>query len=359
MNLYPALVLGALGQLPTIEMVSISPPGANEVLVKIAAAGVCHTDLAAVRDARVCPVVLGHEGAGVVEAVGDSVVSPRPGDNVVINWQAKCGRCRHCLNGRRDLCEDVQGTSAPRVALRGQPLAVMLNAGCFCPYVVVPAQGAVAIRKDVPFEKAALGCSVATGVGAVLYTARVAPGDTVVVIGTGGVGLNVVQGARLSNARQVIAIDRDEERLAVASQIGATHCVNSDGIDPVGAVRAMTEDRGVDHVFEVVGRPQLMAAGIDMLARGGSLTLVGAAGRDEVLSMKPRSFMSKQQRVQGCIYGNVTPERDLPMFADWYIDGRLQLDLIGTHTVPLVDVVKLFEPNYEHRGLLAVVAMES
>lgn len=360
MNLYPALVLAALGQLPTIEMVSVSPPGANEVLVKIMAAGVCHTDLAAVRDARACPVVLGHEGAGVVEAVGDSVVSPRPGDHVVINWQAKCGRCRHCLNGRRDLCEDVQGTSAPRVALRGQPLAVMLNAGCFCPYVVVPAQGAVAVRKDIPFEKAALlGCSVATGVGAVLYTARVAPGDTVVVIGTGGVGLNVVQGARLSNAGQVIAIDRDEERLAVALQIGATHSVNSDGVDLVAAVREMTGGRGVDHVFEVVGRPQLMAAGIDMLARGGLLTLVGAAGREEVLTMKPRAFMSKQQRVQGCIYGSVTPERDLAMFADWYVDGRLKLDLIGTHTVALVDVPELFEPNYEHRGLRAVVAMES
>ncbi len=360
MNLYPALVLPALGRLPAIEMVSISPPGTNEVLVKIVAAGVCHTDLAAVRDARICPVVLGHEGAGVVEAVGEAVVSPRPGDHVVINWQAKCGRCRHCLSGRRDLCEDVQGTSAPRVALRGQPLAVMLNAGCFCPYVVVPAQGAVAIRRDIPFEKAALlGCSVATGVGAVLYTARVAPGDTVVVIGTGGVGLNVVQGARLSNAGQVIAIDRDQERLAVASQIGATHCVNSGDIDPVGAVREMTGGRGVDHVFEVVGRSQLMADGIDMLARGGSLTLVGAAGRDEFLSMKPRSFMSKQQRVQGCIYGNVTPERDLPMFADWYIDGRLQLDLIGTYAVALVDVAKLFEPNYEHRGLRAIVAMES
>jgi S-(hydroxymethyl)glutathione dehydrogenase/alcohol dehydrogenase len=236
----------------------------------------------------------------------------------------------------------------------------MLNAGCFCPYVVVPAQGAVAIRKDVPFDKAALlGCSVATGVGAVLYTARVVPGDTVVVIGTGGVGLNVVQGARLSNAGQVIAIDRDQKRLAVASKIGATHCVDSGAIDLVGAVRDMTGGRGVDHVFEVVGSPQLMAAGIDMLARGGSLTLVGAAGRDEVLGMKPRSFMSKQQRVQGCIYGNVTPERDLPMFADWYIDGHLQLDLIPTHTVPLVEVAELFEPNYEHRGLRAIVTMES
>jgi len=358
--LYPALVLSALGQLPTIEMVSVSPPGENEVLVKIMAAGVCHTDLAAVRDARVCPVVLGHEGAGVVEAVGEGVTSPRLGDHVVINWQAKCGRCRHCLSGRRDLCEDVQGTSAPRVALRGEPLAVMLNAGCFCPYVVVPAQGAVPVRKDVPFEKAALlGCSVATGVGAVLYTARVAPGDTVAIIGTGGVGLNIVQGARLSNAGQVIAIDRDEERLAVASQIGATHCVNSVTVDPLASVREMTGGRGVDHVFEVVGRPELMAAGIDMLARGGSLTLVGAAGRDDVLSMKPRAFMSKQQRVQGCIYGNVNPERDLPMFADWYIDGRLQLDPIGTYTVPLADVAKIFEPNYGHRGLRAIVAMES
>jgi S-(hydroxymethyl)mycothiol dehydrogenase len=173
------------------------------------------------------------------------------------------------------------------------------------------------------------------------------------------VGLNVVQGARLANAGQVIAIDRDDGRLAVAAQIGATHCVNSGTQDPVAAVREMTAGRGVDHVFEVVGRPELMAAGIEMLARGGSLTLVGAAGRDEVLNLKPRSFMSKQQRAQGCIYGNVTPELDLPMFADWYVDGRLQLDLIGTHTVPLKDVAKLFEPDYEHRALRAIVAMES
>jgi Zn-dependent alcohol dehydrogenase len=157
----------------------------------------------------------------------------------------------------------------------------------------------------------------------------------------------------------VIAIDRDEERLAIALQIGATHSLNIDGVDPVAAVREMTGGRGADHVFEVVGRPALMAAGIDMLARGGTLTLVGAAGREEVLTMKPRSFMSKQQRVQGCIYGNVTPERDLPMFADWYIDGRLQLDLIATHTVALVEVPKLFQPNYEHRGLRAIVAMGS
>jgi S-(hydroxymethyl)glutathione dehydrogenase/alcohol dehydrogenase len=236
----------------------------------------------------------------------------------------------------------------------------MLNAGCFCPYVVVPAQGAVPVRKDVPFDKAALlGCSVATGVGAVLYTAKVAPEETVVVIGTGGVGLNIVQGARLSNAGQVIAIDISEERLSVAAQVGATDCVNSGVADPVATVRDMTGGRGVDHVFEVVGDPQLMAAGLDMLARGGLLTLVGAAARNEVLSLAPRSFMSKQQRIQGCIYGNIIPERDLPMFADWYVDGRLQLDLVRTHTVPLSDLAQVFAPNYEHRGSRAIVSMEN
>jgi S-(hydroxymethyl)glutathione dehydrogenase/alcohol dehydrogenase len=321
------------------------------------ASGICHTDLSYVRDARATPVVLGHEGAGIVETVGEGVTHVHPGDHVVINWQAKCNRCRHCIEGRQDLCENVQGTAAPRVFWNNdQPLHVMLNAGTFCPYVVVPAGGAVPIRKDIPLTKAAmLGCAVATGVGAALYTAAVRAGDTVVVIGVGGVGLNVVQGARLAGASLILVIDLDENRLDLARHYGATHTLLGDAHDVVQQVRSLTDERGVDHVFEVVGAPALMLKGIDMLARGGALTLVGAAARDATLPFQPRRFMSQQQRIQSCIYGNIRPMRDLPLFADWYADGRLLLDELHTASLRLEEVPEVFASPGWNRGIRPII----
>jgi S-(hydroxymethyl)glutathione dehydrogenase/alcohol dehydrogenase len=280
-----------------------------------------------------------------------------PGDHVVINWQAKCNRCRHCIEGRQDLCENVQGTAAPRVFWNNdQPLHVMLNAGTFCPYVVVPAGGAVPIRKDIPLTKAAmLGCAVATGVGAALYTAAVRAGDTVVVIGVGGVGLNVVQGARLAGASLILVIDLDENRLDLARHYGATHTLLGDAHDVVQQVRSLTDERGVDHVFEVVGAPALMLKGIDMLARGGALTLVGAAARDATLPFQPRRFMSQQQRIQSCIYGNIRPMRDLPLFADWYADGRLLLDELHTASLRLEEVPEVFASPGWNRGIRPII----
>ncbi len=291
-----AIVLTERGLPPTLETVTVDDPGPDEVRVRMVASGICHTDLAAVRDARTYPILLGHEGAGIVESSGTRVKHVQPGDHVVINWLAKCGQCRRCVTDRADLCEQILGTAAPRVRWRDAPLAVLLNAGTFCPLVVVPATGAVPIRRDIPLTTAALlGCAVATGVGAALYTAKVEPGTTVAVIGAGGVGLNVVQGARLAGAKVIVAIDVDEERLAMASSFGATHIFNNRRNSPVAHVHELTNGRGVEHVFEVVGKPNLMRQGIDMLARGGILTLVGAAARDASLQFQPRRFMSQQQ----------------------------------------------------------------
>jgi S-(hydroxymethyl)glutathione dehydrogenase/alcohol dehydrogenase len=356
----PAVVLERLGQLPTLETIQVSEPGPGEVLVRILASGICHTDLGYMQYARACPVALGHEGAGLVERTGAGVTSVQPGDHVVINWQPKCGKCRHCLAGRRDLCENIHGTSAPRTFWKGAPLHVMLNAGTFCPRVIVPENGAIPIRQDMPLEKAALlGCAVATGVGAALYTAAVRPGERVVVIGSGGVGLNVIQGARLAGAEPIIAVDRLDEHLALAEALGASHCFNSAQTDPVKAVLALTGGGGVDYAFEVTGRPSLMAAGIEMLGRGGTLVLVGAAGREEGLSFKPRRFMSMQQRLLGCIYGNIRPELDLPLFADWYMQGHLHLDELHTRTLILKDVPAFFADPAKYSGIRSVVRLDA
>ncbi|MBK8023490.1 MAG: Zn-dependent alcohol dehydrogenase [Chloroflexi bacterium] len=355
----PAIVLEQRGQPPRLEEVIVHEPGPNEVAVRLVASGICHTDLGAVRDARAVPILLGHEGAGIVETVGAGVTHVQPGDHVVINWQVKCLKCRWCLAGRQDLCENVQATAEPRVYWREQPINLLLNAGTFCPVAVLPAMGAVPIRKDMPLDKAALlGCAVATGVGAALYTARVGPGQTVAVIGTGGVGLNIVQGARLANAGLIAAIDIDPDNLRLAAELGATHTIDSRSADPIQAIKDLTGGRGVEHVFEVVGLPELMAQGIDMLSRGGALTLVGAAARDAQMQFAPRRFMSQQQTIQGCIYGNIRPGIDLSLFADWYMDGRLKLDELHTRNVRLEDVPDLFVNREKLGGIRTVIQFE-
>jgi S-(hydroxymethyl)glutathione dehydrogenase/alcohol dehydrogenase len=216
--------------------------------------------------------------------------------------------------------------------------------------------GAIPIRRDMPLDKAALlGCAVATGVGAALYTARVQAGQTVAIIGTGGVGLNIVQGARLANASMIIAVDLDDDNLRLAAELGATHTLNSRAVDAVKTIRDLTQGRGVEHVFEVVGLPELMAQSIEMLSRGGALTLVGAAARDAQMQFAPRRFMSQQQTIQGCIYGNIRPAIDLALFADWYMSGALKLDALHTRDVRLEDVPDLFVNREKLHGIRTVI----
>ena len=284
------------------------------------AAGLCHTDVSQVRDARFTPILLGHEGAGEVESVGAGVEGLDPGEPVLICWKIPCGSCRRCDRGEEHLCEAVVGTAEPRTLRAGVPIGAMLNAGCFCDYVVVPAAGAVPIRSDLPLEQAALvGCAVVTGVGAALWTAAVQEGDSVAVFGAGGVGLNVVAGARLAGAQRIVAIDPNATRRDLALARGATEAIApNEPFEPV------------DYAFEVVGEPEVMEAAAAALAPAGELVLVGAAARDATVSFHPRAFLSRQQRITGCIYGSARPAEHLPQLLEWAADGTIPLaDLIG------------------------------
>ncbi len=227
----PALVLNQPQTLPQLEPILLDEPGPNEVRVRMSVSGVCHTDYSAVRDARQVPMVLGHEGAGIVESVGAAVTRLQPGDHVILSCRVPCGVCRRCQSGAQDLCETPLATAAPRAHRRnGDPLYLLGNVGCFCEYVTVPAAGAIAVRRDLPLDKAALiSCGVVTGLAAALRTANLPAGARVAVFGTGGVGLNVVQGARLANAQMIIAIDRVPQKLELARAFGATHTVQADG----------------------------------------------------------------------------------------------------------------------------------
>ena len=343
----PALVLERPGVLPHVENVFIDPPGPGEVRVRIAASGICHTDLSAVRDARFSPMILGHEGAGVVESVGDGVAHVRAGDPVMISWRVACGRCWQCARGKQKLCENVQTTRSPRTfRATGERLHVMLNAGTFAEYVVLPADGAIPLRPVISLESAAIiGCAVATGVGAVLHGAHVEAGETVVVFGAGGIGLNIVQGAALARAGMIIAIDLLDEKLRLASTFGATHTFNAQHHDPVPYILDLTKQRGVDHAFEVVGVPAVMAQALACLAQGGCLTFVGAAARNADFAFRPRLFMSRQQVMRGCIYGACHPPVDFPLFVDWYERGALKIDELVTATIGLHDLPEFFKKN--------------
>jgi len=354
-------VLGQPRTAPQIEEVIVSDPGPAEVRIRLAASGICHTDLSNVRDARYWPVLLGHEGAGVVESVGHGVTHVRPGDSVMISWRVACGHCAPCERGRPDRCENVVATAEPRLhRLTGEPLRVLLNAGTFCPYAVIPAEGAIPVSREIPLDRAALiGCGVATGVGAVLHTAAVQPGETCAIFGAGGVGLNVVQGARLAHAGMVIAVDRINTKLDLARQLGATHAVNADQNDPVKSVLELTGGRGVDHAFEVVGSPDTMTQALQTLAPGGTLTLIGAAPRDAKLTFEPRAFMSKQQTIQGCIYGSCRPPIDFPLFVDWYLSGQLNIDSLLTGTISLDELPDFFARQGPPEAIRTVVTFGS
>jgi S-(hydroxymethyl)glutathione dehydrogenase / alcohol dehydrogenase len=314
------LVLDALGRLPRLRELTVQPPGLGEVRVRMRAAGLCHTDVTQVRDARFTPILLGHEGVGEVESVGEGVGGLEPGDAVLICWKVPCGRCRHCARDEQHLCESVIGLAEPRTFVDGEPVGAMLNAGCFCDYVVLPGAGAVPIRADLPYEQAALvGCAVVTGVGAALWTAAIHEGDSVAVFGAGGVGLNVVVGARLAGAARIVAVDPDPTRLELARTRGATELRSpADAFDPV------------DHAFEVVGDPVVMEAAVEALAPAGELVLVGASAREAIMSFRPRAFLSRQQRIIGCIYGSARPAEHLPQLLAWAAEGAIPLaDLIG------------------------------
>jgi S-(hydroxymethyl)glutathione dehydrogenase/alcohol dehydrogenase len=355
-----ALILDQPLTLPQLEPVSIDDPGPGEVRVRLSVSGVCHTDFTAVRDARRWPMVLGHEGSGIVESVGEGVTHLQPGDHVILSCRVPCGICRRCQSGRQDLCENVLATGAPRVHRRdGRALYLLGNVGAFCPYVTVPAGGAIAVRRDMPLDRAALiSCGVTTGLGAALRTAAIEIGDAVAVFGAGGVGLNVIQGARLANAGMIIAIDVVESKLKHARDFGATHVVRADQADPVQAVLDLTHGRGVEHAFEVVGLPTLMDQALSTLGVGGTLVLVGGAPHDATFAIHPRAVLANQQTIRGCNYGSCRPALDFPLFADWYMQGKLKLDVMISDEIGLEQLPHLYETHAAPDAIRTVVRFD-
>jgi S-(hydroxymethyl)glutathione dehydrogenase/alcohol dehydrogenase len=334
----------------TIEAVEIDKPRGREVLVRTVASGVCHSDLHVVdglgRFALDRPFVLGHEGAGIVEAVGAEVTAVRPGDHVVACLSGFCGSCAQCLAGHPNLCTGGLVTrpddTAPRLSQQGQPLRQFLGISSYAEHMLLHENSLVRIDPELPLDRAALvGCGVLTGVGAALRTARIEAGQTVAVFGCGGVGLAIIQGARIGGARQIIGIDVFEGKLETARRVGATHVVNGAADDAVKAVRALTGGAGVDHAFEAVGVATLVRQAIESLAIRGTATIVGVLPPDAMISF-PWMAIRPECRVQTSRMGSNRFRTDIPLYLDFYRQGRLLLDEMVTRRGKLGDVNDAF-----------------
>jgi S-(hydroxymethyl)glutathione dehydrogenase/alcohol dehydrogenase len=327
----------------------VAAPRAGEVLVRMAAAGVCHTDLHVMQGkfAAPLPAVMGHEGAGVVAEVGPGVVSLRAGDRVVPLWRLSCGKCEYCRRGRPALCPEgtrVRNTGrlpdgSSRLSHRGREVFHYAGVSTFCEYSVVPEQSLLKLEQDVPLDRAALlGCAVVTGVGAVTHAARVKPGDTVAVFGAGGVGLNVIQGAAAAGAATLVAVDLHDSKLHLARRFGATHVVSAPAEDPVAAVRTLTGGRGVDHAFDAVGSPVTIRQAYDVLAKAGKLIVLGIAPAGAEVSLPLGPLVFEERQVLGSFYGSGRPREDIPALARMYGEGKLKLDELLTRRYPLEQV---------------------
>ena len=340
-----AAILWERGQPLSVEDITLDPPGRGEVLVEIRAAGVCHSDLHPARDEwpMRTPLVLGHEGSGVVREVGRDVVGVKPGDHVVLCWAPACGACPACVNGHTVLCDRLDKTNyrnrlpagGSRLHARGQDLHAFLGTACFAEYAVIAAEGAVVVDSTVDFTAlATVGCAVVTGVGAVMTAARVSAGARVAVVGAGGVGLNVVQGARIAGAEQIIALDRHETPLVLASTFGATNVVQSPS-SVSDAVRALTDGRGADFVFDTVGTETTLSEAVIAAKKGGTIVLTGLARIDSLAGFQTFPFVMQDKRLIGSVYGSGNPADDIVRLVRWYQEGRLKLKELATRMYTL------------------------
>ena len=332
-----AAVLRAFDQDLLIEDVAIADPREREVLVRIMATGVCSSDLSTIRGktASALPLIPGHEAAGVVERVGSGVSKVRPGDRVVLSWAPNCGHCFYCHESHPTLC-DVYGGAAVSGGLWDQtsrlgPASTPINhyscVSSFAELAVVPEAGCIIIPPDVPFAVAALvGCAVTTGFGAVVNDAGVRPGDSVAVVGVGGVGINAIQAAALSGAETILAVDSNPDKADLARQNGATHFLNALDEGLIDTVRGLTGGRGVDHAIECTGRPVAMRNAYAMTRPAGSVVIVGIAPVGAELSIPAIGFPGSKKRLIGSIYGGGVPERDITRILSLYQSGRMHLD---------------------------------
>jgi S-(hydroxymethyl)glutathione dehydrogenase/alcohol dehydrogenase len=338
-----AAVCREFGKPLVVEDVELAAPGAGEIRVRVAACAICHSDIHYADGAwgGSLPSVFGHEASGVVEEIGDGVAGLEIGDHVVVTLIRSCGTCFYCADGDEVLCEEVFSLDrkGPISAPDGNPITQGLRTAAFAGQVVVDPSQVVVIPKDIPFDSASLlACGVITGLGAVVNTAGVQAGANVAVIGTGGVGLNSIQGAALSECRKVIAIDISDEKLSAAKRFGATHGVNSAREDTAEAVRALTDGRGADYVFVTVGVKSVIEQGFGLIRKGGTLVLVGMPATGEIAGFEPLTVANDCQVVLGSKMGSSRIRSDIPKLVELYQKGKLKLDELITGRYSLQEI---------------------
>jgi S-(hydroxymethyl)glutathione dehydrogenase/alcohol dehydrogenase len=352
-----------------VDTVDLAPPRAGEVLVEIMATGICHTDeftRSGADPEGLFPAILGHEGAGIVREVGPGVTSVRAGDHVIPLYTPECRQCKSCLSRKTNLCTAIRATQGKgvmpdgtsRFSLDGTPVHHYMGCSTFANFTVLPEIAVAKIREDAPFDKVCyIGCGVTTGIGAVINTAKVEAGANVVVFGLGGIGLNVVQGARLVGANMIVGVDLNPAREALARKFGLTHFVNPAEVkdDLVAHLVALT-DGGADYSFECVGNVKLMRQALECCHRGwGVSVIIGVAGAGQEIGTRP--FQLVTGRVwKGTAFGGARGQTDVPRIVDWYMDGRINIDDLITHVLPLERINEGFDLMHEGKSIRAVVA---
>jgi S-(hydroxymethyl)glutathione dehydrogenase/alcohol dehydrogenase len=365
---FRAAVLDRIGgplAIQTLEMGALQP---HDVLVRVRATGLCHTDLEVIQGSLryPTPIVLGHEGAGVVEDVGQSVTRVKRGDRVVLSWNPHCGHCFYCERGLPILCEPFKQTEpkghlldgASRMTRDGEKVHHFFTTSSFAEYTVVTESSAIPVPAEVPFDRACIiGCGVMTGIGAVVRKARVPAGSHVAVIGCGAVGLNAIQGARLVSAARIIAVDMSRERLAVAERLGATDTITASEDDVAAQIRALTGGRGADYVFEAAGNKGAFRLSVEAVRPGGEVVWLGKINVDEEVSFRWGTLMG-EKRIMRSSYGDARPARDFPWIAREYLAGRVKLDELITRRIGLDEINDGFAAMARGEGIRSVIELD-
>src|SRR5215469_1968247 len=353
----------------TIETVDLAPPGPGEVLVEIKATGICHTDeftRSGGDPEGLFPAILGHEGAGVVLEVGAGVTTVKPGDHVIPLYTPECRQCKSCLSRRTNLCTAIRATQgqglmpdgSSRFSIGGERLYHYMGCSTFANHTVLPEIAVAKVREDAPFDKICyIGCGVTTGVGAVIWTAKVWPGANVVVFGLGGIGLNVIQGAKLAGADKIIGVDLNPAKAEMARRFGMTDYVNPDEVGRDKVVQAIVDltGGGADFSFECIGSVATMRQALECCHRGwGESIIIGVAGSGQEISTRP--FQLVTGRVwRGTAFGGARGRTDVPRIVDWYMEGKLEIDPLITHTMPLADINQAFDLMHAGESIRSVV----
>lgn len=356
------------GQPLSIEEVEVMPPQAGEVRVRIVATGVCHTDaftLSGEDPEGVFPCILGHEGGGIVESVGEGVTSVKVGDHVIPLYTPECGECKYCKSGKTNLCQKIRATQGKglmpdgttRFSKDGQPIYHYMGTSTFSEYTVLPEISIAKVDPAAPLEEVCLlGCGVTTGIGAVMNTAKVKEGESVAIFGLGGIGLSAVIGARLAKAGRIIAIDINESKFELARKLGATDCINPNDYDkPIQEVIVELTDGGVDFSFECIGNVKVMRAALECCHKGwGESVIIGVAGAGQEISTRP--FQLVTGRVwRGSAFGGVRGRSELPSYVQRYMQGEFRLDDFITHTMPLEQINEAFDLMHQGKSIRTVI----